>query len=185
MKIYQYLLCFICLFIVFPVFALGKRKHKAIDSGPTVTIRNIVNSTNREVALNLIYPDRENSYDILPGGHYRFGKRYGTIPLSDSQYDLVRFNYTLPEGEQIEEKFFLGISRTIVKLDTHTNEARVFFDLGIFNLNDPAQVRILRELSVPFLIHEHEFDHYVINIEFRGQDLTETQVQILPYKTQE
>lgn len=187
MRIAHYLLSFICLFFLVPVLAIGKRKREEIPSGPIAMIRRVENETNRTVALDVINADTDwvDFLDIVPG-QQMLNKR---IPLSADkhvEYDLFRFNYALPEGQEPAEQFALRIARIVNKLDEHRNDVRVVFTFGRLDstTGHPVDVEIFGTWVAHYSIHEHELDNYTIDILFRP-DLSQSGMRITQYRTQE
>ena len=172
MKIFHFLLFFSGLFIVFHIFAIGKRKHPEIASKPTATIRRVINQTGRTIILEIIDADRDwvDVMNILPGD-LMINKK---IPLSADaavEYDLVRFDNG-QEEEEPDLQLFLRIAR-VTSIIGHLIDVQVVFTLGIIDWSvDPAtDTQIIDTQVWRFLIPEHTFDNYVIDITLRGQDL--------------
>lgn len=175
MKISHYLLLFVGLFTIVPILAIGKRKQPEVSSGPTAQIRRVANETGRTVVLEII--DAENDWidvmNILPGDQVI----NRNVPLSadpDVEHDLVRFDSSQQEEEDDEpvEQLFIRVARIARKID-HQIDIKVAFTLGIMDWSTkPAtDSQILDTRGGHFHIPEHTFDHYIVDITLRGQDL--------------
>lgn len=184
MKISRYLIGFVCLFVVFPIFAIGKRKFEKI-LGPIAKIGRVVNETGANVTMDVIYKDSDwgEAIQILPGDHV-LNKE---IPLSaDPNYDLVLFGYELPEDQEPTEQLFVRIART-VELIAHYNYVNTSVTLGIVDWSaepEPTRQPLLTADQV-LRIPEHQLDNYIIDITLRGQNFADSRIESRSYITPE
>lgn len=188
MRIFGYLLAFICVFTVAPILAIGI-KRKEIPTESIAKIRRIANETGRTINMELINADQDWTAfaQILPGDHL-INKNITLSADVDAEYDLAQFD-TAPEGQEPVERLFVRIAR-IVTMHGYRKEVRASFTLGILDQPiepelEPEPDRVFQTLAMAFEIFDYEFDNYLIDVTLSGQDLTASHMEVSRYITPE